>query len=62
MIIDYDDIIRLLELVAVGLCGFSLGGLSNCNNKMIRSVAWFLPGVIIGIVITAVTVAFITIN
>lgn len=62
MIIDEGQLIQLLLVIAAGLCGFSLGGLSNCNNKALRSAAWFIPGVVVGVVITAVTIAFTTIN
>lgn len=62
MIIEEGQLIQLLLVIAAGLCGFSLGGLSNCNNKALRTAAWFIPGVIVGVVIAVITTAFITIN
>ena len=60
MMVGYDELIELLVLVATGLCGFGLGGLSNCNNKALRSVAWFIPGLVVGAVIMAIFIAFTT--
>lgn len=60
MIIDDGLLILALQLLAAGICGFGLGGMSNCNNKALRSVAWFIPGLVVGAVIMAIFIAFTT--
>lgn len=61
--IPYSElVIQSMMLLAAGLVGFGLGGMSNTENNKIRGIGWFFSGLAVGVVIAVITSAFITIN
>ena len=58
--IPYSEmLIQSLMLLAAGLVGFGLGGLSNSDNGKIRGIGWFFAGLSVGVIIPAIVVALI---
>lgn len=56
---DYFD---TLVVLAAGVVGFGLGGLSNSSNKHLRGIGWFFAGLAVGVIGAFIAPAFITIN
>lgn len=59
MTFEYFDI---LVMLAAGIVGFGLGGLSDSSNKALRGIGWFFSGLAVGVVIPAIVVVFTNIN
>jgi len=51
--INADCIITIAMLIAAGLCGFVLHAATGSQNKLLRSVGWFIPGLLVGVLLTA---------
>lgn len=53
MSIDADFVITSAMLLTAGLCGFTLHAATGSQNKLLRSVGWFIPGLLVGALLTA---------
>lgn len=55
MTFEYFDI---LVMLAAGIVGFGLGGMTDSRSSTLRGIGWFVAGLLVGIVLPVLALIF----